>query len=91
MCCLYVTTNWNAIAERTVQKFADDFKLEDQNILISSLIINEDQIESIESNSRYTYKLPYKLKISKSIIHFVKLNYINRFDVLVSHDLMEKI
>jgi len=46
----------------------------------------------IENNSRYmTRKLVEMLNMSKSTHeHFVKLGYINRFDVWIPHDLTEK-
>jgi len=55
---------------------------------------DEDQIKTlIENNPHYTTrKLVEMLNMSKSTIHdhFVKLGYINRFDVWVPHDLTEK-
>ncbi len=55
---------------------------------------DEDQIKIlIENNSRYTTrKLAEMLNMSKSTIHehFVKLGYINYFDVWVPHNLTEK-
>jgi len=51
------------------------------------------RLKLIENNPRYTTrKLAEMLNMSKSTIHehFVKLGYINRFDVWVPHDLMEK-
>ncbi|XP_012060168.1 PREDICTED: histone-lysine N-methyltransferase SETMAR-like [Atta cephalotes] len=88
-----------AIAERTVRKWfarfkAGDFNLEDQERPGRPSITDEDQIKTlIENNPRYTTrKLAEMLNMSKSTIHkhFVKLGYINRFDVLVPHDLTEK-
>jgi len=79
-----------AVAERTVRKWftrfkASDFNLEAQKCSGRPFTTDEDQIKSlIENNSRYTTrKLAEMLNMSKSIIyeHFVKLGYINRFDV----------
>ncbi|XP_012062149.1 PREDICTED: histone-lysine N-methyltransferase SETMAR-like, partial [Atta cephalotes] len=75
---------------------AGDFNLEDQECPSRLSTIDEDQIkmnELIENNSRYTTrKLAEMLNMSKSTIHehFVKLGYINHFDVWVPHDLTEK-
>ncbi|XP_012057453.1 PREDICTED: histone-lysine N-methyltransferase SETMAR-like [Atta cephalotes] len=86
-------------AEKTVRKWfarfkADDFNLEDQECPGKPSITDEDQIKIlIENNPRYmTRKLAEMLNTSKSIIHehFVKLSYINRFDIWVPHDLTEK-
>jgi len=79
-----------AIAERTVRKWftrfkAGDFNFEDQERPGRPSIIDEDQIKTlIENNLRYTTrKLAEMLNMSKSTIHehFVKLGYINHFDV----------
>ena len=49
------------------------------------------RLKLIENNPRYaTRKLAEMLNMSKSTIHFVKLGYINRFDVWIPHDLTEK-
>jgi len=77
----------NAVVERTVRKWfarfkADDFNLEDQECP-SRPSITEDQIKIlVENNPRYI-TLVEMLNMSKSTIHehFVKLGYINRFDV----------
>jgi len=74
---------------------AGDFNLEDQERSGRPSTTDEDQIKTlIENNPRYTtHKLTKMLNISKSTIHehFVKLGYINRFDVwYVPHDLTEK-
>ena len=88
-----------AVAERTVRKWfarfkTGDFNLEDQKRPDRSFITDEDQIKIlIENNPRYTTrKLAEMLNVSKFTIHehFVKLGYINRFDVWVPHDLTEK-
>jgi len=53
---------------------------------------DEDQIKTL-NNPRYTTcKLAEMLNMSKSTIHehFVKLGYINRFDVWIPHDLTKK-
>ena len=72
----------------------DDFNLEDQERPDRPSTTDEDQIKTlIENNPRYTtHKLAEMLNISKSIIHehFVKLGYINRFDVWILHDLTKK-
>ena len=87
-----------AVAERTVRKWfakfkADDFNLEDQE-RPGRPSTDEDQIKTlIENNPRYTTReLAEMLNMSKSTIHehFVKLGYINCFDVWVPHDLTEK-
>ena len=66
---------------------ADDFNLEDQERPGRPSTTDEDQIKTlIENNPLYTTcKLAEMLNMSKSIIHehFVKLGYINRFDVWV--------
>jgi len=74
---------------------AGDFNLVDQERPDS--LSTTDQIKTlIENNPRYTRymtrKLTEMLNMSKSTIHehFVKLGYINRFDVWVPHDLTEK-
>jgi len=73
---------------------AGDFNLEDQERPNRPSTTDEDQIKTlIENNPRYmTRKLAEMLNMSKSTIHkqFVKLGYINRFDVWVPHDLTEK-
>jgi len=88
-----------AVAERTVRKWfarfkTGDFNLEDQERPDRSFTTDEDQIKIlIENNPRYTTrKLAEMLNVSKFTIHehFVKLGYINRFDVWVPHDLTEK-
>jgi len=86
-----------AVAERTMRKWfarfkTGDFNLEDQERPGKSSTTDEDQIKTlIENNPRYTTrKLAEMLNMSKSIIHFVKLGYLNRFDVWVPHDLTEK-
>ena len=93
----YAIYGEGAIVERTVQKWFARFKafnLKDQESPGRSSTTDEDQIKTlIENNSRYTTrKLAEMLNVSKSTIHehFVKLGYINRFDVWISHDLMEK-
>jgi len=72
----------------------DDFNLEDQERPSRPSTTDENQIKTlIENNPRYmTCKLVEMLNMSKSTFHghFVKFNYINRFDVWVLHDLMEK-
>ncbi|XP_017795782.1 PREDICTED: histone-lysine N-methyltransferase SETMAR-like [Habropoda laboriosa] len=88
-----------AVADRTVRKWsarfkAGDFSLEDQERLGRPSTRDEDQIKTmIENNPHHTTcKVGEMLNISKSTIHehFVKLGYINRFDVWVPHDLTEK-
>ena len=77
----------DAVTERTVRKWfnAGDFNLEDQERPGRPSITNEDQIKTlIENNPHYTTrKLAEILNMSKSTIHehFVKLDYINCFDV----------
>ena len=54
---------------------------------------DEDQIKTqIENNPRYTIRKLEMLNMSKSTIHkhFVKLGYINSFNVWILHDLTEK-
>jgi len=89
----------SAVTERTVRKWfarfkAADINLKDQERPGRSFTTNEDQIKTlIENNPRCTTrKLAEMLNMSKSTIHehFVKLGYINRFDVWVPHDLTEK-
>ena len=85
-------------AERTVRKWfarfkTGDFNLEDQERPGKPSTTDEDQIKTlIENNPRYTRRKLEMLNTSKSIIHehFVKLGYINCFDVWISHDLTEK-
>jgi len=88
-----------AAAKRTVRKWfakfkAGDFNLENQELPDGPSTTDEDQIKTlIENNPRYmTRELAEMLNMSKSIIyeHFVKLGYINRFDVWVPHDLTKK-
>ncbi|XP_018046256.1 PREDICTED: histone-lysine N-methyltransferase SETMAR-like [Atta colombica] len=88
-----------AVSERTVRKWfarfkAGDFNLEDQERPGRPSTTDEDQIKTLmENNPHYTTrKLAEMLNMSKSTIHkhFVKLGYINRFDVWVPHDLTEK-
>lgn len=78
------------INERTVRKWfakfeAGDTSLEDQECPGRLSPTDENQIKTpIQNNPRYTtHELVEMLKISKSSIHghFVKLGYINRFDV----------
>ncbi|KOX74646.1 Histone-lysine N-methyltransferase SETMAR [Melipona quadrifasciata] len=80
-----------AVAERFK---AGDFNLKDQERPDRPSTKDEDQIKTlIENNPRYTTrKLAEMLNMSKSTIHehFVKLGYINRFDIWVPHDLTEK-
>ena len=87
ICAVY---DEGTVAERTVQKWfarfkAGDFNLEHQERSSRPLTTDEDQIKTlIENNPRYTTrKLAEMLNMSKSTIHehFVKLGYINCFDV----------
>jgi len=96
ICAVY---DEGAVAERTVQKwFAAGLKLvisilKIKNARAGSPPQMKIRLKHIENNSRYrTRKLTEILNISKSTIHehFVKLGYINRFDVWVLHDLTEK-
>jgi len=65
-----------------------------KNARVGPSTTDEDQIKTlIENNPRYsTRKLAEMLNMSKSTIHehFVKLGYINHFDVWVPYDLTEK-
>jgi len=67
------------------------FNLENQERLSRSSTTDEDQIKTLIENNA-TCKLIEMLNMSKSTIHerFVKLGYINRFDVWIPHDLTEK-
>jgi len=63
---------------------ADDFNFEDQERPDRSSTTDEDQIKTLIENNPYytTRKLAEMLNMSKSTFeHFVKLGYINRFDV----------
>jgi len=79
-------------AERTVRKWfarfkAGDFNLKDQERPGRLSTTDEDQIKTlIENNPRYTTRKLEMLNTSKSTIHehFVKLGYINCFDVWIS-------
>ncbi|XP_017796822.1 PREDICTED: histone-lysine N-methyltransferase SETMAR-like [Habropoda laboriosa] len=88
-----------AIAERIVRKWfarfkTGDFNPDDQERPGRPSTTHEDQIKTlIENNPRYTTReLAEVLKISETTIHelFVKLGYVNRFDVCVPHNLTEK-
>jgi len=95
ICALY---DEGAVAERTVRKWSAGLKLvisilKIKNARAGSLPQMKIRLKHIENNSRYrTRKLIEILNMSKSTIyeHFVKLGYINRFDVWVPHDLTEK-
>ncbi|XP_050480294.1 histone-lysine N-methyltransferase SETMAR-like [Bombus huntii] len=89
----------DAIVDRTVRKWfarfkVGDFNLEDQERPGRPSTTDEDQVKTlVENNPCYTIReLAKILKISRSTTHehFVKLGYINRFDVWILHDLMER-
>ncbi|XP_012061193.1 PREDICTED: histone-lysine N-methyltransferase SETMAR-like [Atta cephalotes] len=89
----------DAVGKRIMRKWfarfkTGDFNLEDQECPGRPSTTDEDQIKRlIENNLRYTTrKLAEMLNMSKSTIHkyFVKLGYINRFDVWIPHDLTKK-
>jgi len=87
ICAVY---DEGTVAERTVRKWfarfkAGDFNLKHQKRSRRPFTTDEDQIKTlIENNLRYTTrKVAEMLNMSKSTIHehFVKLGYINRFDI----------
>ncbi|KOX69361.1 Histone-lysine N-methyltransferase SETMAR [Melipona quadrifasciata] len=87
-----------AVAERTVLKWFTRYKAGDFNLKRrehpGGPSTDEGKIKKlIENTPRHTTrKLTEMLNMSKSTTHehFVKLGYINRFDVWVPHDLTEK-
>ncbi|XP_018055291.1 PREDICTED: histone-lysine N-methyltransferase SETMAR-like [Atta colombica] len=85
------------VAERTVQKWFASLKLvisilNNQERSSRPFTTDEDQIKTLNNPRYMTHKLAEMLNMSKSTIHehFMKLGYINRFDVWVPQDLTEK-
>lgn len=88
-----------ALSGRTVRKWfarfkAGDLNLDDQERLGRPSTTDEDQIKAlVENNPHYTTReLAEMLNIPKTTIHehLLKLDYVNRLDIWVPHDLTEK-